>query len=685
MRLREYFADKKDEDDDVPAKFESKLKKKSEWTPPEGRDKWLDLYLDSVKEDVIRGIKRQHNMNISTAEAKAMTDLVKDTSIVIRPQDKGSGVVILNTESYNAQIEQELNDSTTYMEVDKDPTPSINSKIKRQVNRMARCGYIDNAMKKYLTVKDPKPGFVKANPKTHKPGNPPRTIISGIGHPTEKVAELAESELSEHVKSLPTYVKDTTDFLKKIQTINQPLQPGTILFCMDVKRLYPSVPRTEGLEACRAALTKRTDQTIPTEEILKVIDLVLKNNNFKFKDRHYMQTEGTAIGSRLGMNYACTYMGEWENTLLHESNQTPLAYWRFVDDIWGIWQHGEQSLLEFQTRANAIHPRITVELRYSDTEVEFLDTRTRLDAGNITTTVYEKPTDKHLYVRADSDHPRTVKQAIPYGLAIRAKRINSDQTTYVIDRNNIKSRLISRGHDPRQVEKELKKADKVDRKHLLDYRQKKQNERVPMVMTYQRQLPEVGRIIRDRMNILYKSDRLRTVFPEPSICAFKRNRNLQDILVHNKLRKNQQSGNTGTTKCGKKCAVCPYILETDCVEDKAGRKMTVRDRMSCGTTNMVYGVYCTQCSRYVYVGETGDTFYNRTANHLSSIRCRRDDVVPEHFRSKEHTIDSFRITGLEKIRKNSKFFRQQKEDWWMDRLGTVHPRGLNIQDTREVI
>jgi hypothetical protein len=59
--------------------------------------------------------------------------------------------------------------------------------------------------------------------------------------------------------------------------------------------------------------------------------------------------------------------------------------------------------------------------------------------------------------------------------------------------------------------------------------------------------------------------------------------------------------------------------------------------------------------------------------------------VPEHFRSKEHTIDSFRITGLEKIRKNSKFYRQQKEDWWMDRLGTVHPRGLNIQDTREVI
>jgi hypothetical protein len=111
------------------------------------------------------------------------------------------------------------------------------------------------------------------------------------------------------------------------------------MFCMDVKGLYPSVPKSEGLEACRKALKSKMDHEIPTEEILTIIDLVLTHNNFSFQSKHYVQTEGTAIGSRLGMNYACTYMGEWERQLLSATDKTPLPYRRYVDDIWGLWQH----------------------------------------------------------------------------------------------------------------------------------------------------------------------------------------------------------------------------------------------------------------------------------------------------------------------------------------------------------
>ena len=95
---------------------------------------------------------------------------------------------------------------------------------------------------------------------------------------------------------------------------------------------------------------------------------------------------------------------------------------------------------------------------------------------------------------------------------------------------------------------------------------------------------------------------------------------------------------------------------------------------------MVYGVYCCKCSRYVYVGETGDTFYTRTANHLSAIRCERDDAVPKHFRENGHTQEDFRITGLERIRVPRKIFREEKERWWMEKLGTVQPRGLNKKE-----
>ena len=82
-------------------------------------------------------------------------------------------------------------------------------------------------------------------------------------------------------------------------------QHRPILFCMDVRKLYPSVPKTEGIEACRRALETREDKSIPTEEVIKIIELVLENNNFSLNNtHHFVQREGTAIGSRLGRNYA---------------------------------------------------------------------------------------------------------------------------------------------------------------------------------------------------------------------------------------------------------------------------------------------------------------------------------------------------------------------------------------------
>jgi hypothetical protein len=169
-------------------------------------------------------------------------------------------------------------------------------------------------MKAYLLPKDARPGRVQGNPKIHKNNHPLRVIINGHGQhtTTENIAEFIENELSENIKQLPSYIKDTTDFLNKLQSIEQPLPPETIMFCLDVKALYPSVPRNETRNACRIDLDKRTNPKLPTEDALKLIDTVPENNIFAFNDKTYVQTEGTAIGSRLGMSYACTHMGEWK-------------------------------------------------------------------------------------------------------------------------------------------------------------------------------------------------------------------------------------------------------------------------------------------------------------------------------------------------------------------------------------
>ena len=130
------------------------------------------------------------------------------------------------------------------------------------------------------------------------------------------------------------------------------------MFCMDVKALYPSVPRKEARESAKEALNCRSNPTIPTNDVLLMMDLVLDNNNFSFNGKHYIQTEGTAIGSHLGMNYASTYIGSWEKILFEKADKTPLVYYRFVDDIWGLWTDGLESLHDFHNLANSIHPQV---------------------------------------------------------------------------------------------------------------------------------------------------------------------------------------------------------------------------------------------------------------------------------------------------------------------------------------
>ena len=100
----------------------------------------------------------------------------------------------------------------------------------------------------------------------------------------------------------------------------------------------------------------------------------------------------------------------------------PIAYLRFVDDIWGLWTHGAEALEEFFNVESQIHQRIQLELQYATDKIKFLDVLTIRD-GSLITDLFTKPSDKHLYLHRDSSHPESTTKAIPYGLSVRAERI----------------------------------------------------------------------------------------------------------------------------------------------------------------------------------------------------------------------------------------------------------------------
>jgi hypothetical protein len=135
-------------------------------------------------------------------------------------------------------------------------------------------GHIDDKTMEYLTPEDPKPGCFYLPPKIQKENNPGRPIVSANGHPTEKISEFIDFHLRPFIANLLSHIKDTTDYLKKMENLTIP--ENTTLVTMDVTFLYTNIPHDDGIAACRKIWEQRTVQEPPTEYLVEMITLVLK-------------------------------------------------------------------------------------------------------------------------------------------------------------------------------------------------------------------------------------------------------------------------------------------------------------------------------------------------------------------------------------------------------------------------
>jgi len=149
--------------------------------------------------------------------------------------------------------------------------------------------------------------------------------------------------------------------------------------------------------------------------LVEFTEIVLKNNNFEFDGRHFVQKLGTAIGTRMALSYASIFMDKkkTEKQLISNALITPHTWWRYIDDIFIIWREGEESLKDFINYLNSAHRTIKFTSKCSYQEVEFLDVKVVNESGKLETDVYIKPTDSHQCLHRVSCHPNSCKKGFP--------------------------------------------------------------------------------------------------------------------------------------------------------------------------------------------------------------------------------------------------------------------------------
>ena len=116
-----------------------------------------------------------------------------------------------------------------------------------------------------------------------------------------------------------------------------------------------------------------------------------------------------------------------EENFLENSVLKPSVWWRYIDDIFMIWQHGRENIDKFLNSLNSCHPSIKFKAECISAErVSFLYFEVIRRGNQLTTDLYVKPTDSHQYLHASSCHVFHSKKAIPYSQALRLNRICSE-------------------------------------------------------------------------------------------------------------------------------------------------------------------------------------------------------------------------------------------------------------------
>ena len=376
---------------------------------------------------------------------------------------------------------------------------------------------------------------------------PGRPIISGIDTLTEKLSGFVDSFLNPLLVHIPSFIKDTTDFLRTLNTIDT-LPNDALLVTMDVTSLYTNIPHNKGILACKNFIEKHTSDLDFANDMATLIEFILKNNYFSFNNNFYLQSQGTAMGTKMAPAYANIFMDKIESEMLQNFPFKPSHYMRYIDDIFFIWPHGHSTLKDFHHFVNSFHHSIKFTFEISTSEIPFLDVLVKLRSNSISTSVFYKPTDNHQYLHFSSSHPLSLKKSIVFSQCLRLKRICSDPIDYKDSISRLTGFFLSNGYPLLTIKSGIAKADPYKREDLLRYKEKSGGDRIPLVFDHHPNIRNLAHTLKTDFASLQEDSNLSELFSEPPVLALRQPPNLKQILTSSKLPKTHTPP-LGNTKC----------------------------------------------------------------------------------------------------------------------------------------
>ena len=252
---------------------------------------------------------------------------------------------------------------------------------------------------------------------------------------------------------------------------------------------------------------------------------------------------------------------------------------------------------------------------------------------------------------------------------------------------------MKQGYDQKLVDEQLEKVDKLVRDDLLQEKDQEQQDpkRIPLILTYSRFLPNLTAVGRKNWNILQTNKNLRELFQEQPITAFKRNKNLKEIIGSTRIEngKNKKFNIPSRTgKCtpclsGTRTLCCNQVLTTNTfMSQQTKRTFNIFFNLNCKSEYVIYLMECILC-KIQYVGKAETAFNLRLNNHRKDTKKPNSILACKHFQEKEHNFNKHAkfiiIDKLVNLHGSKEALRELLviENFCIQKLKALVPFGLN--------
>jgi hypothetical protein len=132
-----------------------------------------------------------------------------------------------------------------------------------------------------------------------------------------------------------------------------------------------------------------------------------------------------AMGSPLSPVIADFFMEDFEKKAVEQATHKPAHWYRYVDDTFVIWPHGQEKLTEFLNHLSGLHNNIQFTMEIEEEghhPFMAIDIHRKTDCS-LGHKVYRKPTNTILYLHQNSHHHPAYNQSVLSSLIHRAKTI----------------------------------------------------------------------------------------------------------------------------------------------------------------------------------------------------------------------------------------------------------------------